>query len=82
MGVHGAPATEEPCVKKTTLEVTGMTCAHCVSAVRGALNSISGVKVDALSIGSASVTYDETSATVGDLVDAIQDAGYEAREAA
>jgi copper chaperone CopZ len=53
-----------------------------VSAVRGALNSISGVKVDALSIGSASVTYDETSATVGDLVDAIQDAGYEAREAA
>jgi copper chaperone len=59
-----------------------MSCSHCVSAVRGALDSIPGVKVDALSIGSASVTYDETRATVGDLVDAIQDAGYEAREAA
>ena len=41
-----------------------------------------GVKVDDVRIGSVSVTIDETKATVGDLVDAVSDAGYEATEAA
>jgi hypothetical protein len=33
-------------------------------------------------IGSAALSFDETRATVGDLVDAVSDAGYEASEAA
>jgi copper chaperone CopZ len=40
------------------------------------------VKVENVSIGSATVTFDETKTTVGDLVDAVSDAGYEASEAA
>lgn len=69
-------------MKNLKLEVSGMSCGHCVSAVRDALGAVPGVKVDQISIGSASVTYDETKATVGDLVDAVADAGYEASEAA
>ena len=69
-------------MKELKLEVSGMTCGHCVSAVREALGQVPGVKVDAVGIGTASVTYDETQSTVGDLVDAIADAGYEANEAA
>lgn len=69
-------------MKQLKLEVSGMSCGHCVSAVREALGSVPGVKVDDVQIGSVSVTYDEGKATVGDLVDAVSDAGYEASEAA
>ena len=69
-------------MKELKLEVSGMSCGHCVGAVREALAGVPGVKVDNVRIGSASVTFDETKTTVGDLVDAVSDAGYEATEAA
>ena len=67
---------------KLKLEVSGMTCGHCVSAVREALSALPGVKVEDVQIGSATVSFDEDKAKVGDLVDAVYDAGYEANEAA
>lgn len=69
-------------MKQLKLEVSGMSCGHCVGAVRDALAGVPGVKVDDVRIGSASVTIDETKAKVSDLVDAVSDAGYEATEAA
>jgi copper chaperone len=69
-------------MKQLKLEVSGMSCGHCVGAVREALAGVPGVKVDDVRIGSASVTFDETKTTVSDLVDAVSDAGYEATEAA
>lgn len=69
-------------MKQLKLEVSGMSCGHCVGAVREALAGVPGVKVDQVNIGSASVTFDETKTTVSDLVDAVSDAGYEATEAA
>jgi copper chaperone len=64
------------------LEVAGMSCGHCVQAVRDALGAVPGVKVESVQVGSAAVSFDETKATVGDLVDAVYNAGYEASEAA
>ena len=64
------------------LEVAGMSCGHCVHAVREALAALPGVKVEGVSIGSATVNFDETQVTVGELVDAVSEAGYEASEAA
>lgn len=69
-------------MKQLKLEVSGMSCGHCVGAVRDALAGVPGVKVDDVRIGSASVTIDETKAKVSDVVDAVSDAGYEATEAA
>jgi copper chaperone len=69
-------------MKQVKLEVAGMSCGHCVGAVRKALTGVPGVKVENVQIGSASVSFDETKANVGDLVDAVADAGYEATEAA
>lgn len=69
-------------MKQLKLEVSGMSCGHCVGAVREALAAVPGVKVDNVTIGSASVSFDETQTTVGDLVDAVSEAGYEATEAA
>lgn len=68
--------------KQLKLDVSGMTCGHCVSAVREALSALPGVNVEDVQIGSAMVSFDEDKATVGDLVDAVSDAGYEANEAA
>ena len=69
-------------MKQQKLEVSGMSCGHCVGAVRQALAAVPGVKVEDVRIGSASVSFDESTTTVGDLVDAVSDAGYEATEAA
>lgn len=69
-------------MKQLKLEVAGMSCGHCVNAVREALIAVPGVKVENVSIGSATVAFDEAKVTVGDLVDAVSDAGYEASEAA
>ena len=69
-------------MKQLKLEVSGMSCAHCVRAVQEALSAVPGVKVENVEIGAATVSFDETKVGVGDLVDAVSDAGYEANEAA
>lgn len=69
-------------MKQLKLEVSGMSCGHCVHAVQEALAALPGVKVDEVRIGTASVSFDETRTSVSDLVDAVAEAGYEASEAA
>ena len=69
-------------MQQLKLEVAGMSCGHCVNAVREALAAVPGVKVEDVHIGTATVAFDEAKVTVGDLVDAVSEAGYEASEAA
>ena len=69
-------------MKQVKLDVTGMSCGHCVHAVKNALAGIDGVKVEAVSIGKATVSIDDGRVTIGALIDAVADAGYEAAEAA
>ena len=68
-------------MKKVNLTIEGMSCGHCVAAVRSALESVSGTTVESVEIGTATVLVDESRAPVGALIDAVQDAGYEAQEA-
>lgn len=63
------------------LEIAGMSCGHCVMAVKNALAGVEGVKVENVSIGKASVSVPD-SVTIGTLIDAVADAGYEATQAA
>lgn len=67
-------------MKQVRFEVAGMSCGHCVHAVREALGAVDGVKVDDVSIGKATVSFDEGRVAVGALIDAVADAGYEASE--
>ncbi len=67
-------------MEKVTLKVDGMTCGHCVRSVEKALRSVEGVQLEQLAIGSATVSFDPTRTTVGALIDAVSDAGYEASE--
>ncbi len=54
-----------------------MSCGGCVSNVRKAIEGLPGAHVDAASVGSASVSYDEARTTPGAIAQAIRDAGYE-----
>ena len=55
-----------------------MSCGHCLNVVNRALSSVPGVRIDAVRIGRADVSYDETTATVSDLEKAVVEAGYRA----
>jgi copper ion binding protein len=65
---------------RTTLNVKGMTCNHCVAAVTEALEKAPGVRsarVD-LQQGKAVVDHDDALASSRDLAAAVTDAGYKA----
>ena len=63
----------------TTLRVTGMTCNGCVRHVDKALRAVPGVTAVEVHLpeGTAKVVHEE-SARAGDLVAAVESAGYEA----
>lgn len=60
------------------LDIEGMSCGHCVKAVREALTGVEGVEVRDVSIGSADIAVDERRAPRERILDAIADAGYQA----
>ena len=65
-------------MERVNLTIEGMTCEHCVRAVRGRLEQTDGVKVDDVTIGSATVEYDPAKTNVDVIEDAIADEGYTA----
>jgi len=60
-----------------TLRIDGMSCAHCVRAVRDALADVPGATVERVDIGGATVAYDPSRTSPAALADAVRDAGYE-----
>lgn len=59
-----------------TLHVEGMSCGHCVTAVREALSSVEGALVQRVEVGEATVTYDAREGAREALATALEDAGY------
>lgn len=66
----------------TTLHIEGMSCGHCVRAVRDALAETPGVDVEDVQIGHATVRYDDAQTTPDGLVAVIDEAGYTVTESA
>src|SRR6185437_6349864 len=62
--------------KLLVLDITGMSCDHCVARVRKAIDSMPGVNRSDVGIGRASVSYDSAVVTPERLVAAIVDSGY------
>jgi len=67
---------------KLTMQITGMTCGHCVAGVTRALKGVAGVTVDQVAIGTASVEYDPTATTPADIAKAVEEEGYHVVSAA
>ncbi len=63
---------------QSVITVAGMTCSHCVNAVRAEVGKIPGVESVEVDLGSGSVTIDaRLPVDPQALRDAIDEAGYE-----
>jgi len=60
----------------TVLAITGMSCGHCVAAVKKTLAAVPGVVVDHVEIGSATLQFDATKTDMAHITQAVEDAGY------
>ena len=65
-------------MEKLKLTIEGMTCEHCVRAVRGRLERTPGVNVGVVQIGTVDLDYDPSKTNVDDIELAIADEGYTA----
>ena len=59
-----------------TLAITGMTCGHCVAAVRRALESVPGVVVRAVELGRAEIDVADPAVTDTRLAAVLDEEGY------
>ena len=58
------------------LKIEGMSCGHCIMAVKKEISKLTDVFVDDVQVGSAKVRYDENKVTEKNIVEAIEEAGY------
>ena len=63
------------------LSIDGMSCGHCVVAVRKALATVPGLRIERVDVGSATVAYDPRRATPDEIIDVLSDEGYAAARA-
>ncbi len=68
-------------MEQTTIAIQGMSCGHCVAAVKGALGQLDGVEVQEVKVGSAKVAYDPQAVTPERIAQAVTDEGYAAQVA-
>jgi copper chaperone len=71
-------ALDYPTMEPLKLTIEGMSCEHCVRAVKNRLTATPGVTVDEVAIGSARLQYDPTRTNVDEIEDVIADEGYTA----
>ncbi len=58
-----------------TLTITGMTCDHCVRAVRQAIDRVDGAQAKDVAIGTATVAYEQREVR-SDVIAAIESEGF------
>ncbi len=58
------------------IKIEGMSCNHCVMAVKKELSKIENIKIQDVQIGSAKIEYDENSINENMLEAAVEEAGY------
>lgn len=63
-------------MKFQELKIEGMSCNHCVMAVKKELEKLQSIIVEKADIGYAKVQYDENKITREDLTKAVDEAGY------
>ena len=61
---------------ETGIKIEGMSCEHCVMRVKKALDGIAGITEANVTVGSASIKYDESKVKMEDIYSAIEKAGY------
>lgn len=62
-------------MKTKTLLIDGMSCHHCVMAVKKELSKLD-IKIKDVKIGSAEIDYDDEKVSNAQLAEAVKEAGY------
>jgi copper chaperone CopZ len=65
-------------MERATIEIEGMSCGNCVQHVTRALGSLAGVKIEAVEIGKAVVTFDPAVIEPSVIERAVTEEGYPA----
>jgi copper chaperone len=63
-------------MKTQEFKIEGMSCGHCVMAVRKELSRLENVKIDDVQIGKAKVEFDESITEESLIINAIEEAGF------
>src|SRR6476469_8230198 len=72
-------ATVETANTRVELPITGMTCASCANRIERKLNKLEGVDASVnYATETATVAYDPAAVAPGDLLEAVEAAGYKA----
>ena len=61
-----------------TLTIEGMSCGHCLNAVRSALGREPGVQVESVQMGRATVAFDPAVSSAAKIAAAVKNVGYRA----
>ncbi|OPX93115.1 MAG: Copper chaperone CopZ [Syntrophorhabdus sp. PtaB.Bin006] len=61
---------------ETKIAIGGMSCQHCVMAVKKALGGVPGILETDVQVGSASVKFDDSKVKKEDIENSIEKAGY------
>lgn len=64
-------------MRERELIIRGMSCGHCVMAVRNELEKVDGLTVERVEIGRAVIRYDDSKIDDRKLAEVIDEAGYE-----
>lgn len=66
-------------MEKVTLNVTGMSCGHCVKAVEGSVGALEGVNSVKVNLDAATVDveYNNETVTLDKIKETIDDQGYD-----
>jgi len=68
-------------MKTITLNIEGMHCGGCVKSVTQVLTELDGVQsADVQLEGKANITFDENRVNIAQLIEVIEDAGFDATE--
>jgi len=65
-------------MERLTMTIDGMSCGHCLNAVRGALARVPGVQIETVTIGRATVEFDPAAASAAQITAVVSAAGYAA----
>ncbi|MGO9379556.1 MAG: heavy-metal-associated domain-containing protein [Dissulfurispiraceae bacterium] len=63
-------------MNELTLKIEGMSCQHCVMRVKKAIDAVRGVSKAEVAIGSAVVSYNESTTSKDEIAAALEKAGY------
>jgi copper chaperone len=63
-------------MKKSEFTIEGMSCGHCVMAVKKELSKIEHLIIEDVQIGKAVVAYDESTVNETAIIAAIDEAGF------